>query len=41
VQIIVAPALKIAKIADAGMPPNYETMHYRMLIVGPTVVRHV
>jgi hypothetical protein len=25
---IVARALKIGKIADGGMPPTYETMHY-------------
>jgi hypothetical protein len=26
--MIVARALKIGKIADGGMPPAYETMHY-------------
>jgi hypothetical protein len=25
--MLVARALKIAKIADGGMPPTYETMH--------------
>jgi hypothetical protein len=27
-RMIVARALKIGKIADGGMPPTYETMHY-------------
>ena len=26
--MLVARALKIGKIADGGMPPTYETMHY-------------
>jgi hypothetical protein len=26
--MLVAGALKIGKIADGGMPPAYETMHY-------------
>jgi hypothetical protein len=26
--MIVARALEIGKIADGGMPPTYETMHY-------------
>jgi hypothetical protein len=26
--MLVARALKIGQIADGGMPPTYETMHY-------------
>jgi hypothetical protein len=30
--MIVARALKIGQIADGGMPPTYETMHYRLCV---------
>jgi hypothetical protein len=30
--MIVARALKIGQIADGGMPPTYETMHYRWCV---------
>jgi purine nucleosidase len=37
--LLVARALKIGKIADGGMPPTYETMHYlsRYELVNPIV----
>ena len=31
--ILVARALKIGKIADGGMPPTYETMHWFLTII--------
>jgi hypothetical protein len=30
--MLVARALKIGKIADGGMPPTYETMHWGMAV---------
>ena len=30
--MIVARALKIGQIADGGMPPTYETTHYRLCV---------
>jgi hypothetical protein len=29
--LLVARALKIGQIADGGMPPTYETMHYALV----------